>query len=350
MKICFVYKGTRIKRMDQVILEYMTQNFSQRGSPSRSQIKNWISAAHAAVQGKAVKKAGFPVRPGSHVELTVPPEEQNQGVEPYDLALTILFEDQSLVVIDKPPGLTVHPGAGNKKHTLLNALVHYFSAAKAPLPEVLCELEAQGSSAPKRPGIVHRLDRDTSGVLVVAKTRSAQAVLARQFSRHSVGRAYLALAFCTPRAKRLINLQSSGTISEPLSRHPVNRKTINVAPAGGRGRIAITHWKIMEKMQYACLLELRLETGRTHQIRVHLNHIGSPVIGDKCYGNFSGLPAVLKRQAGKFNRQALHAYLLEFDHPVTGRRMSFNSALPQDMKELISAFRDYGRQAVQERE
>ncbi|RIL07327.1 MAG: RNA pseudouridine synthase, partial [Proteobacteria bacterium] len=233
-------------------------------------------------------------------------------------------------------GLTVHPGAGNRGSTLVNALAAHFQQRRAEMPETV----AKGFPAKERAGLVHRLDRDTTGLMVVAKTVSAHNGLAVQFAKRSAERAYLALVFSTPRARRIINTQDAGSVEGNLARHPQKRKEMSVAREGGRR--AVTNWRVLRRMPYGCLVECRLETGRTHQIRVHMNHIGSPVIGDRVYGDFQGLPVELRREQEKFGRQALHSAVLGFIHPDTGKKMRFESNPPADMQRLIEVFENYG--------
>jgi 23S rRNA pseudouridine1911/1915/1917 synthase len=218
----------------------------------------------------------------------------------------------------------MHPGAGNRDETLVNALVHRFGEQVVFL-----------SSG--RPGIVHRLDKDTSGVVVVARDVETLNALSAQFAARTVGRAYKALVFSTPRAQRQINLSDRGKVDAAIGRHPTKRTSMAVVKEGGKR--AVTNWGVVERMPYGTLIVARLETGRTHQIRVHMNHIHSPVIGDLTYGDFSGLPHELRMNAQRFGRQALHAYRIEFEHPVTKERLSFESPLPEDFRKLIDEFR-----------
>ena len=337
MKVCFTYNLPETRRLDHIISAELEGRGSFNGI-TRAQIKRWIMEGRILVDGRRACKAGQLLKAGARVEIEAP-DESNSHLEPYDFPLAILFEDAELLVIDKPAGLTMHPGAGNKSRTLLNALLHYFQGRDGFLPEVLSNRLSSTYSSKVHPGIVHRLDRDTSGVVVVAKTRRAHSALSAQFAEHTVKRAYYALVFSTPRAKRPVNFQDSGTVIAPLGRHPSRRTEMAVNLQSGRQ--AATHWKVLERMHYGALVELRLETGRTHQVRVHMNHIGSPVIGDKTYGDFSQLPPALKREQQKFGRQALHGYLLEFEHPGSGKRLSFMSPMPEDMQKLIAVFRVY---------
>ncbi|MGI8611343.1 MAG: RluA family pseudouridine synthase [Sphingomicrobium sp.] len=244
------------------------------------------------------------------------PEPEPAHNEPQDIPLTIVFEDEHLLVIDKAAGLVVHPAAGNRDRTLVNALLHH------------CGASLSGIGGVARPGIVHRIDKDTSGLLVVAKTDVAHEGLARQFAKHSIERRYLAIVSGVPRT-------AGGTIDAPLARSSANRKKIAVVK-DGRGKRAVTHWKQLEMLRDAALVECRLETGRTHQVRVHMAATGHPLVGDSIYGGVGKTHRKLLNELG-FNRQALHAAGLGFVHPVTRRRLSFESGMPADMQELFTA-------------
>jgi len=238
------------------------------------------------------------------------------GGLPQDIPLTIAFEDEHLLVVDKPAGLVVHPAAGNRDRTLVNALLHH------------CGASLSGIGGVARPGIVHRIDKDTSGLLVVAKTDVAHEGLARQFAAHRIERRYLAIVNGVPKS-------AGGTIDAPLARSPANRKKMAICPAG-RGKRAVTHWKRLAVVRDAALVECRLETGRTHQVRVHMASIGHPLLGDPFYGGSGKTHRKLLMEIG-FHRQALHAAQLGFVHPLTKHRLTFESAMPPDMQELFTA-------------
>jgi 23S rRNA pseudouridine1911/1915/1917 synthase len=242
--------------------------------------------------------------------------------------LEILFEDEHLIVINKPCGLSMHPGAGNRVATLANAVVAHVGTHQGEVGEV------------DRPGIVHRLDKDTTGVVVVAKSAKALTGLAKQFNDRTIKREYLSLVFTTPRAKRAVQLQDSGEVVAAIGRHPTERTKMAVH---AEGRPALTKWRVVERFSYGTLLANTLQTGRTHQIRVHMDSIGSPVIGDTMYGDFSGLPKHLKEAAERFGRQALHAASLGFSHPIHDTFQEFSAPLPDDMEVLISQFRLFER-------
>ncbi|MBA2466623.1 MAG: RluA family pseudouridine synthase [Sphingomonas sp.] len=248
-------------------------------------------------------------------QLAVPDPEPAHN-EAQDIPLNVIFEDQHLLVVDKPAGLVVHPAAGNRDRTLVNALLHH------------CGASLSGIGGVARPGIVHRIDKDTSGLLVVAKSDVAHEGLARQFAAHSIDRRYLAIVTGVPKT-------AGGIIDAPLARSAANRKKMAIV-AEGRGKRAVTHWKKLQPLSGAALVECRLETGRTHQVRVHLASIGHPLVGDPVYGGSGKTHRKLLAELA-FHRQALHATELGFVHPVTKNRLSFHSALPADMQELFSA-------------
>ena len=284
-------------------------------SLSRERLKTLIRSGALERSGTAVRDPATKVRGDERFLLAVPEPEPAHNV-PQDIPLRVIFEDEHLLVVDKPAGLVVHPAAGNRDGTLVNALLHH------------CRGSLSGIGGVARPGIVHRIDKDTSGLLVVAKTDVAHEGLAKQFAAHSIDRRYLAIVSGVPKA-------SEGTIDAPLARSAANRKKIAIV-AGGRGKRAVTHWKRLTVLSDSALAECRLETGRTHQVRVHMASIGHPLLGDSVYG---GIPKTHRRLLNDlgFHRQALHAAELGFVHPVTKRRLSFASAMPPDMQELFNA-------------
>jgi 23S rRNA pseudouridine1911/1915/1917 synthase len=310
-------------RLDKVVHEQCTK-LAPFQKCTRSQIKLWIERGSVSVNGAVVTKAGYEVRPGDAVRV-VPPEPEPATLVPYEHPLTILHEDDGLVVIDKPAGLAMHPGAGNKSKTLVNALYG--------------KLRHFEGKEQWRPGVVHRLDKDTSGVVVVAKTVEVHADLVRQFAARTIERMYCALLFCAPRALHPVARKDEGTIDASIARHPRKRKQFVVVAEGGRR--AVSHWKVIERMPFAALTQIHLETGRTHQIRVHMEHLGAPIVGDKTYGRFGGLAPALARAADLFGRQALHAQVLGFVHPLSGKKLRFESKLPADMQKLIELFRSF---------
>jgi 23S rRNA pseudouridine1911/1915/1917 synthase len=284
-------------------------------SLSRERLKILTKAGALAREGRAVRDPATKVKGDESYTLALPDPEPAHN-EPQDIPLPIVYEDEHLLVVDKPAGLVVHPAAGNRDGTLVNALLHH------------CGGSLSGIGGVARPGIVHRIDKDTSGLLVVAKHDKAHEGLAKQFAAHSIDRRYLAIVSGVPRP-------AEGTVDAALARSPQNRKKIAIV-AAGKGKRAVTHWKRMDILRDAALVECRLETGRTHQVRVHMASIGHPLIGDPVYGRGKSTHRKLLNQLD-FKRQALHAAHLGFIHPVTKGRLSFDSALPSDMQELFSA-------------
>lgn len=305
---------------------------SQLEDFSRSRIQALIKAGHVSDGQGTIRDPGARVKPGA-LTIEVPAPEPAQP-QPEEIPINIVWEDDDLIVIDKPAGLVVHPAAGHASGTLVNALIAH------------CGASLSGIGGVMRPGIVHRLDKDTSGLLVVAKTDAAHQGLARQFAAHGADgrleRAYLAFAwgqFDRP----------AGTIDAPLGRSLKDRTRIAVVRAG-RGRRAVTHFRVIETYPdidgrvAASQVRLTLETGRTHQIRVHLAHAGQPLLGDATYGSgFAASARKLRPEARSklqhLRRQALHATLLAFDHPRTGRHVRFESPLPPDLEALRDALR-----------
>lgn len=302
---------------------------------SRSRVQALIKQGAVKVGGKAVDESKRKVAAGETIEIVLPEPEPAEPLGE-DIALNILFEDNELIVINKPAGLVVHPGAGNWTGTLVNALIHH------------CGDTLSGIGGVRRPGIVHRLDKDTSGVLVAAKTDRAHKALSEAFADHGrdgdLERAYVALVWGAPQ-------RPTGTVDAALGRAS-DRTRRAVVPAGrDDARHAVTHFTVEQRfgMQKdgsftAALVECRLETGRTHQIRVHMAHIGHPLIGDRDYGQAfrtkaNRLPEPLSGMVSAFPRQALHARLLAFRHPATGALMRFEASVPEDMARMIDGFR-----------
>ena len=284
-------------RLDQALAKLLPEF-------SRSRLAQWVRLSRATVNGRAVLPRQK-VWGGEVIDIDPVPDAAAAAHRPEDIPLEVVFEDATLLVVNKPAGLVVHPGSGNWQGTLLNALLQRVPAL-AGIP---------------RAGIVHRLDKDTSGLLVVAKTLAAQASLVRQLQARSVKREYLAVAHG--------RIARDGRIEAPIGRHPVKRTKMAVV---ARGRPAVTHYQVLERYPGASLLRCRLETGRTHQIRVHLSAQGHPLVGDPVYGKrSSGIP---------FPRQALHAERLGLLHPKTRKPMSWHAEPPADLQELIASLRD----------
>jgi 23S rRNA pseudouridine1911/1915/1917 synthase len=296
---------------------------------SRSQIKRLIDEGAVTLDG-ADAKAALKLRGGEKISVTLP-EPAPVETAPEPIPLSILYEDAALIVIDKPAGLVVHPAPGHPGGTLVNALLHH------------CD-DLGGIGGELRPGIVHRLDKDTSGVMVASKNDAAHLNLARQFKRHSIRRRYRALVHGLVK-------QAEGTVDQEIGRHPVHRKKMSVQCR--RGRRAVTHWRVLSRYDRdrLSLLELSLETGRTHQIRVHLSALGHPVVGDPLYGNPRLVRALedarLEKLIRSLNRQFLHAWLLGFEHPETGEYLEFQAPMPAELQTILAYLEEkYARIAM----
>jgi 23S rRNA pseudouridine1911/1915/1917 synthase len=297
---------------------------------SRARIQQLLAAGHVRRMdgpvARTIDNASAKVKPGERYVLAIPPAVDAE-LRGEDIPLKVVFEDAHLIVIDKPAGLVVHPAAGHAEGTLVNALIAH------------CGDSLSGIGGVKRPGIVHRLDKDTSGLLVAAKTDAAHNGLAAQFHAHSIERAYKAICWGAPRPRE-------GTIDTQIGRSTANRQKRAVLTSGGKR--AVTHYAVGElygdpAAPVASMVECRLETGRTHQIRVHMAHIGHTVIGDPMYGagrRAKGLAPAARDFLGTFHRQALHAGVLGFEHPVTGKPLNFESGLPPDMLALARVLSD----------
>jgi 23S rRNA pseudouridine1911/1915/1917 synthase len=284
---------------------------------SRSHAARLIRRGFAQVDGSS-RKPSYKVKLNEQIECRLPPPEPIEPTaEP--LPLDVLFEDRHLIVLNKPPGMVVHPAAGHTGGTLVNALLYH-------CPDL------EGIGGRKRPGIVHRLDKDTSGVLVVAKTDRAHHELSRQFKDRQIRKHYLALVYGSPK-------NDGGRIDLPIGRHPKERKKMSTVSTSGRG--ALTVWRVRERFEGAALLEIDLKTGRTHQIRVHCTAMGHPIIGDTVYGRRRNLSRLARENPSLYaisktaKRQMLHALRLRLDHPVTAESLSLNAPLHQDMHAVI---------------
>jgi len=307
-----VSKKDQNKRLDQFLSEADL-------NLSRSQAKKLIEAQFIHLNEK-------PTKPSVHVKTDdrvsgILPEPTPLSLEPEALPLSILYEDPSIIVIDKPAGMVVHPAAGNPAGTLVNALIYH------------CK-DLAGINGVLRPGIVHRLDKDTSGVMVVAKNDAAYRHLAKQFKNRTVEKVYLAVA-------HEIFAQKEGSIDSDIGRHPSERKRMSTRAK--RGRPALTQWRVLERFKGATFLELFPKTGRTHQIRVHLASIGHPILGDPLYGKKAKTGAIkdpmLRKCLETMARQALHAHRLGFIHPQTGERVEFVSPIPEDIRDVLELLR-----------
>ncbi len=279
---------------------------------SRERLKVLINAGHVTQGDAAMRDPSRKARGGERFAVAVPAPTPAHN-EAQDIPLVVAFEDEHLIVIDKPAGLVVHPAAGNLDGTLVNALLHH------------CHGSLSGIGGVARPGIVHRIDKDTSGLMVAAKTDRTHEGLAKQFAAHSIDRRYRAIVGGRP-------MPVAGSVDAPLARSPNNRKKVAIVQGGKR---AVTHYRTMEPLRDAAMVECRLETGRTHQVRVHMASIGHALLGDPVYGRTK--PAHKQvLDTLNFRRQALHAAHLGFVHPITGETLGFDSAMPPDMQELFS--------------
>lgn len=299
------------QRLDAVLAELFSDY-------SRSRIQDWIKAGKVALDGQLQSKPNMKVLGGEKVVLQAEIEEEIE-YQAQDIPLDIVYEDSDILVINKPAGLVVHPGAGNPDGTLLNALLYH--------DERLREVP--------RAGIVHRLDKETTGLMVVAKTVPAQTHLVEQLQRHAVERVYDAIV-----VGRMI---SGGTINKPIGRHPTDRKRMAVIATGG-GKPAVSHYRVLERFREHTHVRVQLETGRTHQIRVHMSYLGFPLVGDPVYGGRLRIPQQMLPEFADFlrgfKRQALHAGQLSLTHPVSGKVMKWKAPMPDDMLALIDVLRD----------
>ena len=298
--------------------ERLDRHVAARLDVPRNQVQSWIRDGRVAVNGRPAARPSQEVAAGDEIRCD-PPLRHDDRVRPEEGPLAVLYEDADLAVLDKPPGLTVHPGAGQPSGTLAHRLL-----ARYP--------EMAGVGGPGRPGIVHRLDRDTSGALVVARTPAAYQALARAFAARDVAKTYLAVAWGAP-------APPAGLIDAPIARHPQRRQEMAVRPGG---RPARTRYRTLATAGGIALLELGLETGRTHQIRVHLKHLNHPLVGDPVYGEarWKALPRSRPRQVAvlrDFPRPALHAWRLHFCHPITGAEVACEAPVPADLRALWEA-------------
>jgi 23S rRNA pseudouridine1911/1915/1917 synthase len=284
---------------------------------SRSQVARWIETGHVTRNGRATKRADL-LATGDEIEVT-PPAVVSSTLLAEPIPLEVIFEDEAMIVVNKPPGLVVHPAAGNPTGTLVNALLAH------------CR-DLSGIGGVERPGIVHRLDKDTSGVLVAAKTDAAHRALSLAFRWRTTEKRYLAVAYGSPRS-------DEGVVDAPIARHPSDRKRMAVVRGG---RAARTQWRVSERLDGVFVVECRPVTGRTHQIRVHLAHVGHAIVGDPVYAGRQWRELRDPRRAAlcrDFPRQALHAWKLAITHPLTGAPMTFEAPLPADVAGLLSALR-----------
>ncbi|UTZ40391.1 23S rRNA pseudouridine(1911/1915/1917) synthase RluD [Vibrio campbellii] len=296
------------QRLDQAIAELFADF-------SRSRLKEWLLAGKVQVNGEVVTKPRTRVMGGEEITLQAELEDEERW-EAQDIPLDIVYEDEDIIVINKPRDFVVHPGAGTPDGTVLNALLHHYpDIAEVP-----------------RAGIVHRLDKDTTGLMVVAKTVPAQTRLVRALQKRNITREYEAIA--------IGRMTAGGKVDKPIGRHSTKRTLMAVAPMG---KPAVTHYRVAEHFREHTRIRLRLETGRTHQIRVHMSYLQHPLLGDTAYGGRARIPTgasgELTEMIRGFDRQALHAVMLRFDHPVTGEELEFHAPVPDDMIEMTEALR-----------
>ena len=328
-----VDKGQSLLRIDKYITEHMEKT-------SRHRIQLAIEAGYVRVNDKVVK-SNYRVKPYDVITIVLPYQRRGMEVMPEDIPLDVVYEDNDMLIVNKPAGLVVHPGHGHIHGTLVNALAHHLGLSQGP--------DAQD----ERMGIlVHRIDKNTSGLLVVAKNDEAQLHLAKQFFYHTIERKYVAIVWGNVK-------DDEGTIIGNIARDPNDRLRFKVFPEGDIGKHAVTHYKVLERFGYVTLVECKLETGRTHQIRVHMNHIGHPLFNDDRYGGDKILKGTLYAKYKQFidncfkllPRQALHAKTLGLEHPVTGKHIFFETPIPEDMAALLDKWRKYANsQALEEEE
>lgn len=287
-------------RIDKFLIK-KTENLS------RAFIQKLIENGQVELSGNLIINKSFKISPNQTITVKIP-EPENLNVKPENIALDILYEDDDLLIVNKPKGMVVHPAPGNYNHTLVNALMYH------------CKNSLSGINGILRPGIIHRIDKDTSGLLIVAKNDNAHRHLAEQIKNHSFTRVYEAIV-------NGILPQESGTITTNIARHQINRKKMAVCI--GKGKLAVTHYEVIQRFKKYTHLKLKLETGRTHQIRVHMSHIGHYVLGDEVYGNKN-------KNFDFLVGQCLHAKTIGFIHPSTGKYMEFESALPGYFKKILS--------------
>ncbi|MFN4081886.1 MAG: RluA family pseudouridine synthase [Saprospiraceae bacterium] len=316
-------------RLDRFLIDRLSNR-------SRSKVQSAIKAGSVLVDDREVKP-NYKVKPGNKIKIILPRQlDQIYEIIPQNIPIDVVYEDDDVMVVNKPARLAVHPGVGIPSGTLVNAVAWRLKEQMERLPD------SEDQSETPRAGIVHRIDKDTTGLMVVAKNEVAMTHLAKQFHDHSIERRYQALVWGDPES-------DSGTIVGNIARNPNDRKLFMVFPEGEVGKHAVTHWRVLERFYYVTLVECRLETGRTHQIRVHMKYSGHTLFGDPRYGGNQILKGAMHSKYRQFvennlamiPRQALHAKVLGFVHPRTGEKMRFESELPKDMTSVIERWRTY---------
>ncbi|UCS94117.1 RluA family pseudouridine synthase [Echinicola marina] len=317
-----VDKGQTAIRIDKFLTDKVA-------NATRNKVQQSIDDGFVKVNDKTCK-SNYKIKPGDVITLSLAAESKETEVIPEKIDLDIVYEDDHLLVVNKPAGMVVHPAHGNWTGTLVNGLVYYFNQ----LPEL------PGNTG--RPGLVHRIDKDTSGLLVIAKSEKVMTDLAKQFFDHSIERTYIALVWGEPEAEE-------GTINAHVGRSTKDRKVMSTYPEGESGKHAITHWKVLKRLRYVSLLQCNLETGRTHQIRAHMKFMGNPLFNDQMYGGdkirkgtqFSKYKTFIQNCFKELPRQALHAKSLGFVHPISRELMQFSTDLPKDMQVVVERWENY---------
>ncbi len=316
--------GQSLMRLDKYLGYHLKNN-------SRNKIQQAIETESVTVNGHLVK-ASYKVKPLDEIVISFPhPPREDYDVLPQDIPLNIVYEDDDLLIVNKAQEMVVHPGHGNPDGTLVNALVHHFG-----------QLPSAKGNDHTRPGLVHRIDKGTSGLLVIAKTEYAMQYLAKQFANHTTQRTYYALIWGEPK-------EDQGTIHAHIGRSYKDRRLCDVFPDGSYGKEAITHYKVIKRLRYVSLIQCNLETGRTHQIRAHMKYLGHPLFGDVAYGGdkvlrgqiFSKYKQFVDNCLNLLPRQALHAKTLGFEHPTTKEWMQFDSELPEDFQQVLDKWEHY---------
>ena len=319
-------KGQEPLRVDKFLMNFVE-------NATRNKIQQAAKDGHVWVNDSIVK-SNYKVKAGDEVKVLFEHPPHEFLLVPEDIPLDIVYEDEVLLVVNKPPGMVVHPGHGNYSGTLINALIYHIDNLPA--------------NASERPGLVHRIDKDTSGLLVIAKTEVSMTHLAKQFFEKSSEREYVALVWGNME-------EDEGTIFGNVGRNPKNRLQMTVFPDGEEGKEAVTHFKVLERLGYVTLVSCKLETGRTHQIRVHMKYIGHTLFNDERYGGekilkgttFTKYKQFVENAFKVLPRQALHAKTLGFVHPVSGKQMRFDSDIPEDMQSCIEKWRNYAKNSTE---